>query len=159
MNNKEVKPDISHLLRREIQTPLVAALIKGYEENIGQEKARKIAQAVIDRDAALSGRTLAKDYSGNTLAVMLDIVQNYWAKDGTMIIENINLDETTLSFDVTRCGYADMYKRLGLQEYGYLMSCSRDYTFMDGFNPDIKLERTKTIMQGDAICDFCYKLK
>ncbi|MCP4727110.1 MAG: L-2-amino-thiazoline-4-carboxylic acid hydrolase, partial [bacterium] len=37
--------------------------------------------------------------------------------------------------------------------------CCRDFAFQDGFNPKIELVRTKTIMEGDDICDFCYKLK
>lgn len=57
------------------------------------------------------------------------------------------------------CGYAKMYERLGIQDLGYLLSCSRDASFMDGFNPEIELIRTQTIMEGAEYCDFRYKKK
>ncbi|MFW9996978.1 MAG: L-2-amino-thiazoline-4-carboxylic acid hydrolase [Candidatus Odinarchaeota archaeon] len=156
MNQEEIKQEINHLLVREIQAPLVSKLIKGFTRAIGKDKALEIAQAVINEDAALSGKTLAGKFSGNSLEEMLRIVQEVWARDGIMKIENVSLDEKTLSFDVTCCGYAEMYQRLGIQELGSLMSCSRDFAFMDGFNPKIELKRTKTIMEGDRVCDFRY---
>ncbi|MFW9919528.1 MAG: L-2-amino-thiazoline-4-carboxylic acid hydrolase [Candidatus Thorarchaeota archaeon] len=159
MNGEKKKQGISHLEVRKVQAPLVSALIKGFADEIGEEKTFEIAQRVINEDAILSGKTLAAQLSGNSLAYMLKIVQEVWAKDGVMEIENISLDETTLSFDVTRCRYAEMYKSLNIQDLGVLMSCSRDFAFMDGFNPDIELKRTKTLMENDGICDFCYVLK
>ncbi len=159
MNREDEMVAVSHLQIRRIQAPLVSALIKGFAAEIGEEKAFKITQKVVNEDAILSGKTLANEFSGNSLKTMLKIVQEVWAKDGIMEIENIHLDENMLSFDVTRCGYADMYKELGIQELGTLMSCSRDFAFMDGFNPVIELKRTKTIMNGDPICNFCYVQK
>ena len=37
---------------------------------------------------------------------------------------------------------------------GYYLSCGRDAAFAEGFNPDIRMTRTQTIMQGAAFCDF-----
>jgi hypothetical protein len=61
-----------------------------------------------------------------------------------------------LEFDVTRCRYADMYRELGIAELGAVLSCNRDGAFCSGFNPGIRLTRTKTIMAGDDHCDFRY---
>ena len=59
-----------------------------------------------------------------------------------------------LSFNVTRCRYAEMYRSLGIAEVGALLSCNRDFSLVEGFNPDIALTRTQTIMQGASHCDF-----
>ena len=64
----------------------------------------------------------------------------------------IKIDEKGLYFDVIECKYADLYEKLGIKEIGNILSCSRDFFFMEGFNPEIELKRTKTIMEG---CDFC----
>lgn len=159
MDTKEDKPEISHLLVREIQAPLVSALIKGFAKEIGEDKAREITQRVVNEDAILSGKNLSYEFSGNSLDVLLKAIQEVWAKDGIMKLENILLNEKSLSFDVTRCAYAELYQRLNIQELGYLMSCSRDFAFMDGFNPKIELKRTRTIMEGDTVCNFCYVMK
>ena len=62
-------------------------------------------------------------------------------------------------FDVTRCRYAEMYRDLGYVDLGVIFSCGRDWCFARGFNPDIELTRTQTIMEGAPICDFRYSLK
>ena len=37
--------------------------------------------------------------------------------------------------------------------------CCSDYAYCRGFNPKIKLTRTKTLMQGDDCCDFRWELE
>ena len=68
-------------------------------------------------------------------------------------------DEERFDFNVTRCRYAEMYRALGVPELGALFSCNRDAALIQGFNPDATFERTQTIMQGAAYCDFRYRLK
>jgi len=159
MDKKESRAEISHLLCREIQAPLVSALIQGFAREIGDRKAFSIAKNIICEDAVLSGKALAEKYSGNSLKELFKIIEEIWAKDGTLEIKNISLNENTLRFDITYCGYAEMYERLGIKEIGSLLSCSRDFAFIEGFNPKIELNRTKTIMEGADVCDFCYKIK
>jgi hypothetical protein len=156
MASEEKKPEVTHLKCREIQAPLVSALLEGFAKEFGLEKTLAVAKEIICKDAVLSGQILAEKYSGNSLNELLRIVEEVWATDGTMEIANLQLSEDSLKFDVTRCGYAEMYERLGVKELGTLLSCCRDFAFMDGFNPEIELLRTKTIMDGDDICDFCY---
>jgi L-2-amino-thiazoline-4-carboxylic acid hydrolase-like protein len=55
------------------------------------------------------------------------------------------------------CRYAQLYKELGEPELGFLLVCSADFRMAEGFDPDIKLTRTQTIMQGASHCDFRYK--
>lgn len=66
--------------------------------------------------------------------------------------------ETTFVFNVTRCKYAEMYRDLGDADLGARMSCNRDGTMIEGFNPDITFTRTQTIMSGASHCDFVYEL-
>ena len=85
------------------------------------------------------------------------MVEEVWAQDGAMEIANVELAEDSLSFDVTRCGYAEMYRRLGLEDLGVTLSCQRDFAFNEGFNPKIRLERSQTLMEGAPSCDFRYR--
>ncbi len=158
MTMHERREAISHLMCREVQAPLVSALIRGYARRMGEEDALAVAREVIREDAVRSGAALADEYGGGCLENLQKVVEEVWAEDGTMEITNIDLSEGGLCFDVTRCGYAEMYRRLGLQELGSILSCDRDFPFMDGFNPDISLERTQTIMEGAESCDFRYRV-
>jgi hypothetical protein len=49
-----------------------------------------------------------------------------------------------------------MYRSLGMAELGAVLSCNRDYSLVEGFNPEIQLERKQTIMQGASCCTFRY---
>ena len=64
-----------------------------------------------------------------------------------------------LDFDVTRCRYAEMYRALGLADLGGTLSCCRDFALIEGFNPEVTLTRTQTIMEGATHCDFRFQAR
>ena len=138
---------ITHQKCREIQAPIVSSLIYGFAREIGYEKALEIAKNVISKDAAASGKKSAQEYFGNTIAELSKIVKDVWAKDNALIIEVLKENETTLFFDVTHCEYAQMYDKMGIKDIGVILSCNRDFSFMEGFNPQIELRRTKYIIE------------
>ena len=111
----------------------------------------EIVKQVVREDAILSGRTLADKCGGNTLRELSKIVNEVWANDEAMKIKIIKEDKDELCFKVISCKYADIYEKLGIKELGCILSCSRDFWFMEGFNPEIELIRTKTIM-GGSVC-------
>ena len=147
---------ISHLKRREAQAPIVSSLIKAFADKIGYDKAVDIAKEVIREDAILSGKTLAEEYSGKSIAELTKIVKEVWARDDALKIKMIKETEKELFFDISYCGYVDIYEKLGVKKLGCILSCIRDFYFLEGFNPKITLKRTKTIMEGDDYCNFRY---
>ena len=52
-----------------------------------------------------------------------------------------------------------MYRALGIPEIGALLSCNRDFSLVEGFNPAVKLTRTQTVMEGASHCDFRFELR
>jgi hypothetical protein len=42
---------------------------------------------------------------------------------------------------------------------GALLSCNRDFSLVEGFNPAVKLTRTQTVMEGASHCDFRFELR
>ena len=151
------KIKITHQKLREIQAPIVSSLIYGFAEEIGHEEAMKIAGKVISEDAIASGKKMARQYKGNTLTELYKIVKEVWANDGAIEIKLIKETDRELCFDVTYCGYARMYEKMGIKDVGSTLSCIRDFSFLKGFNPQIELKRTQTIMEGAKYCDFRFK--
>jgi predicted hydrocarbon binding protein len=151
------KIKITHQKLREIQAPIVSSLIYGFAEEIGHEKAMKIAGKVISEDAIASGKKMAKEYKGNTLIELAKIVKDVWAQNGALKIEMIKETESELFFDVTQCEYAQRYEKMEIKDLGSTLSCIRDFSFLKGFNPQIELKRTQTIMEGAKYCDFRFK--
>ncbi len=153
------EPSISHLQRREIQAPIAACLIHGFAAQLGLDKALEIAQAAVRQDAEMAGQAMAAKLGANTLAALNHIVHEVWAVEGAVSIRRVEETKRTLDFDITRCRYAEMYEALGLKELGFCLSCSRDESFASGFNPNIRLTRSQTIMQGASHCDFRFVLE
>jgi fumarate reductase iron-sulfur subunit len=150
---------ISNLVRREIQTPVAACLLKGFVEALGYEQAMQIASVAIQGDARVAGKMMAERIGGNTMADLLRVVREIWAEDEALEFDVLEMNEERLSFNVTRCRYAELYEQMGVKEFGYCLSCNRDEPLTKGFNPRMRLVRTQTIMEGANFCDFRFVLE
>jgi len=82
-----------------------------------------------------------------------------FARDDALDSEVKEQSQDAFDIDVRRCRYAEFYKELGLADLGYLVHCNRDHAMIDGFNPDLKLTRTQTVMGGASHCDFRFTKK
>jgi hypothetical protein len=86
-------------------------------------------------------------------------LQPKWRQDDALRIEVLAEETDRFDFDVIRCRYSEMYKGMGLGEIGEILSCQRDGTFCQGYDPRIALTRTTTIMEGADRCNFRYRMK
>jgi hypothetical protein len=146
--------NLSYLLQREIQMPLLANLLRDFISEIGYDQAIAVANKTIQKDGMKAGKAMAEKYGGNDISVLLRVVGEVWAQGRALEFEVLEKTENRLRFNVTRCRYAELYDRLGIKEFGYCFSCNRDEPLVKAFNSRMKLLRTQTIMQGDKICDF-----
>jgi len=55
---------------------------------------------------------------------------------------------------ITECLFAKTFREANASDIGYATHCYGDFGFVEGFNPKIRLTRTKTLMQGDDCCHF-----
>lgn len=149
--------DIGVLKRREIEARIVAPLLDRLSEEFGADRISELATEVVVRVAQEQGRDMAAALGGNDLSVFANSMDN-WTKGGALDTEIVEQTDETLLFNVTRCSYAEMYRDLGIPELGALLSCNRDGTMVEGFNPNITFTRTQTIMSGATHCDFRYEL-
>ena len=149
--------DVGVLKRREIEARIVAPILQRLGEEFGQERVRELAAEVIVGVAQSQGATMAEILGGNDLAVFADSLEA-WTRGGALELEVVEQTDTRFAFNVTRCRYAEMYLELGDADLGARMSCNRDGTMVEGFNPDITFTRTQTIMGGASHCDFVYEL-
>ena len=71
------------------------------------------------------------------------------------------MEKTESGFQMrcTKCPEFDFAKRDGITEQMYYMACESDPYIVEGFNPNIGLTRTKTLMEGDDCCDHFYYYK
>jgi hypothetical protein len=150
--------EIGVLKRREIEARIVGPLLEALGQEFGRDRVLEVARDTIVKIAHEQGAQLAKAVGGDSLAHLGGSL-DAWKKDDALQIEVLEQAEQKLSFNVTRCRYAELYRALGIPELGALLSCNRDFSMSQGFNPEISLTRTQTIMQGAAFCDFRFVLK
>jgi hypothetical protein len=146
------------LEQREIEARIVGPLVRAFAAEVGEERALAIVGDVIRELARTSGGELARLVGEKTLTAFAQSLDR-WSENGALQIEIVEQTSEKLSFNVTRCRYAEMYCALGLADLGASLSCQRDYALVQGFNPDIQLDRTQTIMEGAHHCDFRFRLR
>lgn len=143
---------LTHLERRKIEGGVLIPMVQAFQRALGKDRANEIAREVIVELARKDGQRWAQQF-GNDLPAMRK-VSGVWAGGGSLEIKTLEATDDKLDFNVTRCGYAEFYKELGLPELGYLFHCNRDFAMVEGFSPDLRLERTQTVMEGATHCDF-----
>ncbi len=146
---------IGVLKRREIEARILIPLVEALNDEFGADKVRPILRDTIVRIAREQGAQLSADMGRDDLQAFSETLPA-WMKDNALEIETLEQTPDRFVFNVTRCRYAEMYRALGIPELGVLLSCNRDAALIEGFNPDVKLTRTSTIMEGAACCDFRY---
>ncbi len=144
---------IDLVARREIEARIAGPLLTAFMNEFDKRKTLEAARIVVSNLAREHGIKLASEFGGNSLADFALII-SLWSKNGALRFDILEKSETRLSMNVTRCRYAEMYDSLGIRELGIVMSCSRDFALAGGFNPKIKLVRTRTIMESADYCDF-----
>lgn len=143
------------LTRREIEARILAPVIEALGQRFGRDEVVGIVRAVIAGIARDQGRAIAASRGDRSLGSFAATL-GPWQKDDAMRLRVVEQTPARFDFDVTRCRYAEMYRALGIPELGEVLSCQRDAALIEGFNPDVTLTRTQTIMQGAECCDFRY---
>ena len=147
--------NIGVLLRRETEARILIPFIENLVKEIGKTKTLDILEETIITVARKEGEELSKEY-GNNVDAFLETL-SFWTKDNALEIDILDKSDSKLDFNVTRCKYAEMYKSMGVNSLGAILSCNRDGALIEGFNKKAKLDRKQTIMNGDKCCTFRYR--
>ena len=167
MTNESISPStipdtlnarIGVLTRRETEARILAPIIDALGATFGRDEVIDVVRQTIIRVAQEQGGQLAEQMGGDSMAHFADSLQ-YWTQGGALETDVLEQSDEVFNFNVTRCRYAELYRALGIPELGAVLSCNRDFALIEGFNGEVELERTQTIMGGATHCDFRYRLK
>lgn len=141
------------LQRREIEANIVAPLVRAVMGELGEARTLELLREVVAGLARQSGAAMAVEFGDASLSAFARGLDR-WKEGGALEIDMLAEAPDRLEFNVTRCRYAEMYRALGMADLGGSLSCCRDFALVEGFNPEVKLTRTQTIMEGAPHCDF-----
>ena len=149
---------IGVLTRREVEARILKPMLDAMGATFGHKKVLDVMRNTIVEIAEKQGAELAQSVGGNSFQHFAASLE-FWRMDDALEIDVIEQSEVALSFNVTRCRYAELYEELGIRKLGKSLSCARDFALIRGFNSAVSLTRTQTIMEGAPYCDFRYCTK
>lgn len=150
---------IPMLARRAIEAELMQRIYAETTSRLGQEAALDLLDAAIDQAAKAAGRAFAA-WAPDGVPSLLHFAQvlDLWQAGGALTLADIRLGSDSLSFTVTRCGYMEMYRDLGIPpQLHATLSCRRDAAFAAGYSPRLRLERPQVISAGASVCLFRFR--
>jgi hypothetical protein len=149
--------DIPVIEQAKIQARVLVPLIKALQAELGEERANALVRKTLGDVYRRLGEQWWRVRNSSDIGGNMASAFAAFAKADAIDYSVRAQSQDTYEIDVTGCRYAQFYKELGEPELGFLLVCSLDFPFAEGFDPDIKLTRTQTIMQGATHCNFRYK--
>lgn len=149
---------ITLLQQRGIEAEVLIPFIRRLEAEMGRERAHAIARDVIEEIARQQGRHVSEALGRTDIEGFTHVKESWGGAGGDLTIQTLRQDGEQLDFNVVGCRFAEMYRRMGAEDLGFILSCQRDFSLSEGYSTDLHLERTQTIMQGAPYCDFRYRL-
>ncbi len=144
--------------RRRIEAAMLGRVYAALCEAMPADQAAAHIERAVAADARAAGEAFAAAApDGPSLAHFATVVAR-WTEGGALEIDGPHLDGNALCVTVTRCGYAEMYRDMGLPApLPYLLSCLRDIHFAAGYSPHLAMTRPGTIAEGGSCCPFRYE--
>ncbi|MFO1266940.1 MAG: L-2-amino-thiazoline-4-carboxylic acid hydrolase [Rubrivivax sp.] len=148
--------NLSMLAKRRIEAEILGHVYEVLKASHGKAAAMQAIGDAVRRSAIEQAQRFAAAAPQGTSLRQFAAMGELWRKDDALERKVHFLTDTEYRFDVVRCRYSEMYREMGLGEIGHLLSCRRDGSFCEGYDPKLKLERTQTLMEGASHCDFHY---
>jgi len=128
--------------------------MKNLMEQIGKEKFLDMLKTssemshVPDKNADIN-------YDEQTLtAWSTGLIRGMKTMSDRITYEILTDEESIFEVKFTECLWAKTFREADASEIGYAGVCYQDYPMTKAFNPNLKLIRDKTLMQGQDCCHF-----
>jgi hypothetical protein len=140
-----------------IQAQILVPLVKALQAELGEERANALVRRALGDLYRRYGEEYWRAKQEKDLGRVMSSAFATFARGDAIDYRVREQSRDSFEIDVTGCRYAQFYKELGEPDLGFLLVCSADFPFAEGFGPDMELTRTQTIMQGASHCDFRYR--
>jgi hypothetical protein len=151
--------DIPLIERVKIQAQVLVPLVKTLQAELGEERANVIVRKALGDLYRKYGEQWWRTQGARDFAQKMASTFDMFAAGDALDYEVVKQAPDAFEVNVTGCRYAKFYNEIGAPELGFLLTCSADFRFAEGFGTDVQLTRTQTIMQGASHCDFRFVLK
>jgi hypothetical protein len=143
------------LLRRKMAVSLELAvdLLHAMEQRFGAE-AREVVREMARKQEFVTREEVGEPEADlRNFCAMIDRVAA-----GSHRWDRVIDESDRIGYSFTRCMYAEILRELEEPELG-LVICARDGPWVKSFNPGLGFHRTKTLMEGDDLCDHVFHVQ
>ena len=145
--------DIPVIQQAKIQAQVLVPLVKALQAELGEARANALVRNALGDLYRQFGAQFRQAKQEPDVGKFVGSAFRTYARDGALDYDVVEQSEDSFAIDVKGCRYAEFYKELGLTDLGYRMHCNRDFAMVAGFNDELELSRSQTIMEGGACCD------
>ncbi|UCC73181.1 MAG: L-2-amino-thiazoline-4-carboxylic acid hydrolase [Gemmatimonadota bacterium] len=128
--------------------------MKGLQAQIGEDEFIEMLKQASMEAGRQGGENQARSVAANDLATFVTPLTDpdrFWQHALTWeIVENT---DTTFGVEISECLWARTFREAEAADIGYAGICHGDFAWASGFNPQMRMERTKTLMQGHDCCN------
>ena len=143
------------LLKRKMTVCLDLAvdLLRAMERRFGPEAREVFREMADDQDFDIRAEVGEPEADLHSFCAMIDQVAA-----GSHRWERVVEEPGRVGYRFTRCMYAEILRELEEPGLGMVM-CARDGPWVKAFNPGLGFHRTKTLMDGDDVCDHVFRVE
>lgn len=129
--------------------------LKALEAALGQEKLIALLKETVS--AAAKKNLQDAKIPVRSLSAFADRLRKPSAMYQHALVYQI-VEDAPAAFEVRviQCLWAKTFRDAGAAEIGYACICHPDFAVAEGFSPQMKMIRTKTLMQGHDCCNHRY---
>ncbi len=129
------------------------------EEQIGREDVIESLKQLALQEAEEYARYVVREM-GNDISVFKRLYHpSVPQANSIMTIEVTEDSESAYGIKISECLWAEVFQAAGAADLGYYAVCYGDVPFAGFVNPDIDLELSRTIMEGNSCCNLRYYYK
>ena len=136
----------------------IISLLDKLAKKFGKKKVIVIIEMVVAENIRREWSEIARSEKSNTVddlvRILLEPLQN--GHDFEFTLEK---KDNGIQMHCTKCTHVDLAKELNNTEWLYHLICSGDLYIVEGFNPKMGFQRTKTLMEGYECCNHFYFMK
>jgi hypothetical protein len=136
---------------------ILIPVLQDLAKELGEDHVSEVLGRIASESALKAGQAAACQLPCNDFGAYIS-----WAKEPShfsrhaLTIEVVEDKPQAFEVKITECLWAKTFREIGAADIGYLLFCNTDYAHCQGFNPQIILLRSKTLMQGDNCCNHRY---
>ena len=131
-------------------------MIKTLREDLGDGEAVRLLKLNSDEIGRQQGKAQAASVPDTSFENFVSVFRQM-ANGDYLTGEVVEDTDKVFEMRVTECLTGTVYREAGFEgDIGHAAVCNMDYTWPPAFNPDFKMERTKTLMQGHDCCNHRY---